>query len=85
MISLGIPKRCMSMRSLAECKVNEEVTVVRIMGHGLEVRLGAMGLRVGDRVRVVSNIVNGPVIVENLSHGGRLALGMGMKHRIIVE
>ena len=73
------------MRPLSQCQVGDTVTIARIMGRGLAVRLGAMGLREGDRVKIVSRISRGPLIIENLRDGGRLALGWGMIHRIMVE
>lgn len=65
---------------------------VRIVGFdrgprcGLAARLAAMGVHVGDEVRVISEgPLGGPLLVELVSSGARLMLGRGMVANIRVK
>ncbi|MET1125019.1 MAG: FeoA family protein [Archaeoglobaceae archaeon] len=72
------------MRTLADCEVGEVVKIVDMHGCRLAKRLAAMGLRVGDTVKVVSKLENGPLVVEHTLHGNRIAIGRGMAEKIYV-
>jgi len=52
----------------------------------MRLRLMHRGLNIGDIVRVLSSgPMRGPVYVENLATGVRLALGRGVASRVLVE
>ncbi|MHC1564395.1 MAG: FeoA family protein [Candidatus Hecatellaceae archaeon] len=73
--------------SLAEALPGGKFRIVDFTG-GVEMRLRLMhrGLNIGDIVRVLgSGPMRGPVYVENLATGVRLALGRGVASRILVE
>lgn len=72
------------MRRLSDCNAGEVVTIAELKGHRLAMRLAAMGLRVGDRIRVISKLEHGPVMVEHTIHGNRIAVGRGMAEKIYV-
>jgi ferrous iron transport protein A len=62
----------------------ETVVIRQINGGGrLRQRLFDLGLNQGARVRVVQNELPGPLILA-VKEDGRLALGRGMTHRILV-
>ena len=56
-------------------------------GKGLRCRLSELGLARGLSVRIIQNDNFGPLIIAlgNGSEGGRLAIGRGMAHKIMVE
>jgi ferrous iron transport protein A len=62
-----------------------EIVTVRaiIGGANLRRRLSDMGLHQGASIRVLKNDAHGPLIVAVKEHG-RLALGRGMAHHILV-
>ncbi|MEW6572722.1 MAG: FeoA family protein [Bacillota bacterium] len=62
-----------------------EEGVIRDVGErrSLHCRLTALGLLPGQRIRVVQNQFCGPLIVA--VGDGRLALGRGLAHKILVE
>lgn len=51
-------------------------------GHGLQVRLAAMGLVPGVEIEVIRNSIHGPFLVE--VKGSRIMLGRGMAQKIMV-
>ena len=84
----GICGRCQKDRdsriSLANAKAGEEVVIKEITGgSGARMRLMAMGLRVGDRLRVLTNI-NSKQIAVAVDYN-RFVLGQGLARKIIVE
>jgi len=53
-------------------------------GHGLQRRLGRMGIHPGDTVSVASRgAFRGPLLI--VVHGSRVALGRGVARRIEIE
>lgn len=52
-------------------------------GHGLQGRLGAMGLVPGVEIEVLQNSLHGPFLVA--VKGCRIMLGRGMAQKIVVE
>jgi len=55
-------------------------------GVGMRLKLMHRGLNIGDLIKVLgSGPLKGPVYVENLTTGVRLALGRGVASRILVE
>jgi ferrous iron transport protein A len=69
---------------LAIVQSGRQVTVVAIQaGHGLQGRLANMGLVPGTEIRVLSNPMQGPFLIE--VKGSRIMLGRGMAQKIIVE
>jgi Fe2+ transport system protein FeoA len=69
--------------ALSEAPVGRTLRVVRLDGgHGMKRRLTDMGLHVGSVVRIARTGGTGPVIVW--SKGGRIALGRGVLHRVLV-
>jgi ferrous iron transport protein A len=62
-----------------------EIVTVQAVNGGASVRrrLGDMGLHRGASIRVLKNDMHGPLIVAVKEHG-RLALGRGMAHHILV-
>ena len=60
------------------------VTVVGIRGgHGLTRRLSAMCLVPGAQIEIVRVQFGGPLVVRVM--GGKIMLGRGMTHRILVD
>lgn len=53
-------------------------------GQRLKQRLNALGLHQGAAVRVIKNDTSGPLIIA-VKEDGRLALGRGMAHHILVD
>ena len=69
---------------LAMVAPREPVKVVSIRaGRGLTQRLVDMGLTPGASLKIVSDFMSGPVIIE--FRGSRVALGHGVAHKIIVQ
>ena len=84
----GICQECMARRDhhipLIKAKVGEELVIKEIMGgSGARMRLMAMGLRVGDRVRVLTNIADQQIAVA--VDYNRYVLGRGLARKIVVE
>jgi len=61
--------------------------VVEVLGGvGVKLKLMHRGLNIGDLITVLSSgPFRGPIYVENLSTGVKLALGRGIASRILVE
>ncbi len=71
------------MTTLAEVESGKEVIIKEILaGQGLRNKLLSMGLREGERVKVLINN-RGPIVV--LVGSCRLGLGRGMANKILVE
>jgi ferrous iron transport protein A len=69
---------------LAIVQSGRQVRVVAIeAGHRLQGRLANMGLVPGMEIRVLSNSMRGPFLIE--VKGSRIMLGRGMAQKIIVE
>ncbi len=70
--------------TLEQIDVGRDGTVVAIEGGGgVRSHLGALGIHVGDRIRVVERApFRGPVLVE--VHGTRVALGRGVARKVRV-
>jgi Fur family ferric uptake transcriptional regulator len=83
----GLCDECLAQRAplmpLAIAKPGERVEVKEIItGVGGKSRLASMGLRIGDKVEVISNDGHGRLI---LGHDcSRLAMGRGMAQKILV-
>jgi len=73
------------MISLADMKVNQIGTVIRVDGGaGLAKRLEAMGIREGKNITKLNcMMMRGPIIVK--INGCQVALGRGMAKKIMVE
>ena len=74
-----------SVRTLVEMKAGETGRIVGVGGgHGIMRNLEGMGIRIGSRIKKISQqFMNGPVV---LSHGNtRVAVGWGMAKRIMIE
>ena len=66
---------------LSQAQAGSEVVVQRIDGgHGIVQRLAEMGVRSGQKLKVVRG--RGPMIIEVKGH--RLVIGHGMVRRILV-
>ncbi len=71
------------MMPLAMVSPGEEVRLVAINGgHRLRKRLADLGLNVGANVRVIQRDGHGPLILA--VRDSRLAMGIGMAHKILV-
>ena len=70
---------------LVSVSAGEPVRVVDILGgHGLALRLEALGIRPGTNIIKRSEMfMRGPVTVE--AHGAQIAIGYGMAWKILVE
>jgi Fur family ferric uptake transcriptional regulator len=84
----GICGRCLKTRDrripLVRAKAGETVTIKEINGgSGARMRLMAMGLRVGDQLRVLTNI-NAQQIAVAIDYN-RFVLGRGLAGKIVVE
>lgn len=72
------------MMPLAMVAPGEEVRLTAIRGgRRLRKRLADLGLNLGMTVRVIQRDRHGPLILA--VKDGRLALGRGMAHKIMVE
>lgn len=73
--------------SLTEVPEGEVLKIVEIRGsQGLHRRLLALGFHPGDLVTLENEaLMNGPVLVKNLTMGSRVALGRGIAQKIMVE
>lgn len=84
----GLCGDCLAKRaplmSLAIAKPGEQLEIKEItMGVGGKSRLASMGLRIGDKLEVISNDGHGRLI---LGHDcSRLAIGRGMAEKILVS
>ncbi len=73
--------------SLTEAPEGKVLKIVEIRGsQGLHRRLLALGFHPGDLVTLENEaLMNGPVLVKNLTIGSRVALGRGIAQKILVE
>ena len=71
--------------TLAQMQNGQNGTVVQIHGgHRLVNRLGALGIRPGQRIAKFSSMfMRGPVTIQ--VNGVQVAIGFGMAKRIIIE
>jgi ferrous iron transport protein A len=71
--------------SVIEMEVGEQGTIVQLQGgHGLERNLESLGIRVGNKIKKVSQqFMRGPVILAYRQT--QIAVGYGMAQRILVE
>ena len=74
-------------RRLTQVAPGERVRILSFAGGwGMRSRLFQMGIHPGDLVRVISaGPFGGPLYVENLTTGGKIALGRGIANKILVE
>lgn len=84
----GICDGCLQSRRdlmpLALAKSGESLVVRELAGGaGARLRLATMGLRVGDRIEVITNISSGQLVVA--SDSKRLVLGRGLAEKIIAQ
>lgn len=72
---------------LDEVHPGKVVKISQIMGgRGIFLHLSRMGVYIGDKVRVLESApFGGPILLEHLSSGARIAIGRGMAKRIITE
>jgi len=75
------------LKKLADASPGEKLKIIDVAGgRGVRSRLLQMGLHSGDTVKVLSRgPFGGPVFIENLSTGAKLAVGRGIAFKIIVE
>lgn len=83
----GICGKCMEQRELTipldRAKPGEQVVIESLTGgSSARMRLTAMGLKVGDRIEVVTSAPKGEVVIA--ADGKRYALGRGMARKILV-
>ena len=73
--------------SLLEADEGQVYQIVEIKGGpGLSRRLMALGFHRGDLITLdVEAIMNGPVLVKNLTNDTRIALGRGIARKILVK
>lgn len=84
----GICADCVQERSsrmpLTMAKTGERITIVGFTGGGqVNLRLNAMGFRVGDKLEVVSNQASGQLVVA--LDFKRYGLGRGLAEKIVVS
>jgi len=75
------------MVSLVNVPVGKVVIVKGFAGgRGMVMRLMQLGIHPGDRIRVLSIApFGGAIFIENLTSGGKVAIGRGIARRIIVD
>jgi len=74
------------MMYLSQAPTGSIVEVVAIRGGmGVMRRLSALSIRIGDRLKVINNPHFGPVLVEHLTHGHRVAIGRGIALKVEVR
>jgi len=71
--------------SLAQMQAGQRGTIVGIDGgHGLALKLDALGVRVGKEIKKVSSqLMRGPVLLQQ--DNTQAALGFGMASKVFVE
>jgi len=76
----------MNIIPLIEAPFNVPLKIIEITGGvGVRRRLLTMGFNRGDVLELDSRaILNGPLIVRNVTHGTRTAIGRGVAFRILV-
>jgi Fur family ferric uptake transcriptional regulator len=84
----GICAECLKERvdrmPLDMARPGERLTIIDFIGGaGARMRLMTMGLRVGDRIEVITNISEGQIAVA--LENRRLVLGRGLSQKIIVQ
>ncbi|RLE11611.1 ferrous iron transport protein A [Candidatus Aerophobetes bacterium] len=66
----------------------QEGSIVKVVavygGKGILMKLSSMGIRPGDKLKIVSKLYGGPLIVEHTIHGCSIAIGRGMASKIEV-
>lgn len=78
------PAASLSAMPLSMACQGQTVTVTQINGSQvLRQRLLDLGLNLGARIHVVKNEMTGPLILA-VKEDGRLALGRGMTHHVLV-
>jgi len=85
MTILGLCPRCRRDKAtampLSMSAAGEKVRIVRLAGGcQIEQRLRSLGINVGDTIEIINN--KGPVIVN--AKGSRIALGLGLAHKVMV-
>ena len=72
-------------KPLTHLSYKGEAKIIRILGgHGLQRRLRVMGVREGQKIKIISiQPFHGPLTVA--INGCQMTLGRGMAQRIIVE
>ncbi len=74
------------MMYLSQAPPGSIVEVIAIRGGmGVMRRLLALSIRIGDRLKVINNPHFGPVLVEHLTHGHRVAIGRGVASKVEVR
>ncbi|MCS7122318.1 MAG: ferrous iron transport protein A [Archaeoglobaceae archaeon] len=72
------------MRKIEDCEVGEVVTIKDVHDRCLALKLASVGLRVGDSIKIVSKMSDGPIVVEHTLHGNKIAIGKNMLKKIYV-
>lgn len=74
-------------RRLIDTLPGERVRILSFSGGwSMRARLFQMGIHPGDIIRVIrAGPLGGPLYIENLTTGGRVALGRGIASKILVE
>lgn len=69
---------------LSMTQAGQELSLKEIIsGYKLRKRLEDMGMTPGLKFSVITNNINGPLILD--VRGARIAIGRGMAHKILVE
>jgi len=69
---------------LINLQPGKEAVVLKIEGGmGIKRKLQAMGIYVGNQIKVIQSLSSGPIIIE--SGNTRLAIGRGMAEKIEVQ
>lgn len=72
---------------LDEVHPGKTVRISQILGGmGIHFNLARLGIYEGDKVKVLESApFGGPILLEHLSTGARIAIGRGIARRIIIE
>ncbi|MBC7328043.1 ferrous iron transport protein A [bacterium] len=73
--------------TLKDIQPGKIVKITHILGgRGIHFHLSRLGIYKGDKVKVLESApFGGPILVEHLQSGARIAIGLGMASKIIVE
>jgi len=78
------PEKSTFQIPLADLKENEGGIIIRLEGgQGFQRKLRTLGIREGKKIRILTRMFRGPIVVE--VDGRSTTIGRGMVRRIIVD
>ncbi len=73
--------------TIEELKRDQKAKIKEILGGwGLKRRLISLGIDIGDEIKIITGDEGwGPILIEDITKGTKVAIGRGMARKIIVE